>query len=202
MNKTLFRMSAIVCALTFFVAIFGGVHLYASFSPVSHVVIDTDKSVELTLNRYDRVIVSRLYHEEGADTLTQLKLDGLPLLQAVDAIMDAAFLTDSFDPDAGVGVFVCVHGPNEAVSQTTAESLTGTVNEHLRMLGVRCRACGMACPDQFLAVGHNKDVSPGRLCMISVLEREYADPESAVYERMLKYNSRQLMRKYSDAAGF
>jgi len=199
MNQNIIKLSVVAIVLTFSVALFGGASLYARCAPVSHVVIDADTAVELALDRENRVIVNRVYHAADATAQTMLSLAGKPLPQAVAEIVRAAHQTGGFDPDAAVGIFVCAHGPTLPQSRTMTDALTAQVQDVLQELGVSCSVCGMACSGEFLAAGHNKDVSPARLCMISALDYGYNDPPEMLYKRMLKYDGRQLKRKYAAA---
>jgi len=201
MKQAVIRSAAIAAALTFAVALFGGTYLYARFTPVAHIVLDTDTAVELTLNRFGTVIVDRIYHKGKANELTMLSLSEKPLPQAVDDIIDAAYHTGSFDTDASLGIFVCVHAADQGHAAVLSNTMTNLVNERLRSLGVPCRADSTVCSDALLAAGHNKDVSPALLCMINALEREYNDPVDAVYKRMLKYTPRQIKAKYEKEMG-
>ena len=202
MKKFVIRTISAVSAMTFFIALFGGIYLYARFTPVAHAVIDTDTAVELSLNRFGRVIVNRVYHKGKKNALTMLALSDLPMEQAVTDIVDTAYDVGTFDKTASMGIFVCVHAPSETQSAVLTREVAAVVDKRLRELKVPCRVHGMSCPAAFLAAGHNKDVSPASLCMISVLERTHNDPIDAVYERMLKYTPRQLKARYAKTMGF
>ena len=201
MKKNVLKFAAIVSVMTFAVAIFGGTYLYARFTPAAHIVIDTDAAMELTLNRFGQVIVNRVYHSGEPNDLSRLSLAGLPLPQAVNRVVETAHLSDSFDENAPLGIFVCVHAATDARAAAMTREVSAMVAARLRALEVPCSVHGMACPDAFLAAGHNKDVSPGRLCMISALERTNNDPIEAVYERMLRYTPRQIKARYAETMG-
>ncbi len=198
-SKTMQTQKIVVVAvsLTFFLAVFGSVCVYAAFAPVCHVVIDTDHAVELSLNRFHRVIVNRNYRDGGMPASAPTRLDGMTVSEAAEVIVRAACQAGQLDEDAKIGVFVTVEGQNELAAEALTGALTHRIDAALRTMGVQCRSAGMVCPPEFLAAGHNKDISPGRLCMISQLKHTYTDPTNAVYKRMVKYSSRWLMSAYA-----
>ena len=201
MKQAVIRTAVIAAALTFAVALFGGTYLYARFTPAAHIILDTDTAVELTVNRFGRVILHRSYHSGKANALTMLGLTELPLSDAVEQVVDAAYAAQSFDVDAPVGVFVCVHAASDLHAGRLSRELTDAVETQLRKQGISCGVCGGVCPDAMLAAGHNKDVSPGLLCMIASLSRSDNDPVDAVYKRMLKYTPRQIKARYGQSMG-
>lgn len=63
----------------------GGYHFYQA--PVSYISVDINPSIELTLNRFDRVIESTAYSDDGAELLTNLNLDHKPYTKAVELLL-------------------------------------------------------------------------------------------------------------------
>ncbi len=198
MNKLLKRIALCLCATTFFALSFGVFSLYSAFAPYCHVVVDTDASVELVLNRHGTVIVHRTYHKYDAKALSFLNLRGLSASSAVGKIVTLANSTNAFDKDARIGVFLSVSAKNSEYARQVADRLGADVNSHLSALGAKCRCYVAVCPENFLAFGHLKDVSPGKLCMIALSDTTSADPPEAVYDRLLNYPSRRLMRRVAD----
>ncbi len=198
MNKLLKRIALCLCSTTFFALLFGVFNSYSRFAPFAHVVVDTDASVELVLNRYGTVIIHRVYHGRDAKALTFLDLRGLPADMAVNKIVSLAHSANAFDKNARIGVFLSVSARDRSYARHVADTLSGSVNSNLSSLGTQCRCYATVCPENFLAFGHLKDVSPGKLCMISLSDTQSNDPPEAVYERLLNYPSRRLMKKVAD----
>lgn len=76
---------AICIALVFVVGIGGYSWIQA---PVSYISIDVNPSIELALNRFDRVVSATAYNQEGKDILKNLSLNGKIYTIAIDEIVE------------------------------------------------------------------------------------------------------------------
>ena len=56
-------------------------------TPVSYISIDINPSIELALNRLDRVVAVTAYNEDGAAVAQGLSLENRPYQQAMDALL-------------------------------------------------------------------------------------------------------------------
>lgn len=85
-----------ICMLVLLTAGIGG-YTWAK-TPVSYVSIDVNPSVELALNRFDRVVSATAYNIEGEAILKNLSLKGKKYNDAIDTIVESAamkaYLTD------------------------------------------------------------------------------------------------------------
>lgn len=57
--------------------------------PVAYVSVDVNPSVELALNRLDRVVSATAYNEDGEAVLAGVKLEGRSYTQAIDELLDS-----------------------------------------------------------------------------------------------------------------
>lgn len=92
-------MFALACMALSFAA---GMRAYAWIqTPISYVGIDINPSMELALNRLDRVVFASSYNDDGAEILDGLQLIGEKYTNAIKMIMESsamgAHLTD--DPE-------------------------------------------------------------------------------------------------------
>ncbi len=83
------RPLAAVCAVLALV-LAGGGGLLALRTPVSYVSIDVNPSLELALNRFDRVVSATAYNEDARRVLETVKVRWLPCTQAVETLLDSA----------------------------------------------------------------------------------------------------------------
>lgn len=95
-NMAFRKVMAAVCLAFVLVAGIGG---YTWFqTPVSYVSIDVNPSVELALNRLDRVVSIDAYNMQGEEILKNLSLIGKKYTDAIDLIVGSkemgAYLTD------------------------------------------------------------------------------------------------------------
>lgn len=91
------RVLAIVYTIAVFLFGAGG---YAwLFTPVSYVSIDINPSVELALNRLDRVILVTAYNTQGDTLLKDLRLKGKNYIQAIDMITQSGQMLQYLNAD-------------------------------------------------------------------------------------------------------
>lgn len=88
--------AAFSCAL---LAIFAGITGYTwARTPVAYVSIDVNPSIELALNRFDRVVSVTAYNTEGEDILNGLSLNGKKYTEALNLVLSCedmrTYLTD------------------------------------------------------------------------------------------------------------
>ena len=76
---------AVVCLAFVLVAGIGGYTWIQA--PVSYVGIDVNPSIELALNRFDKVVSVHAYNEEGEEILKSLQLKGKTYTEAIDTIV-------------------------------------------------------------------------------------------------------------------
>lgn len=85
--RTWQRSFAAVCAT--FLIVVGAGGLYTMRTPVSYVSIDVNPSIELALNRYDRVVSATAYSGDGTAVLAGSNVNGMLYTRAIDAIVES-----------------------------------------------------------------------------------------------------------------
>lgn len=97
------KMAAAFCLVGFcIIGTMFGIRGYSWIQmPVSYVSIDINPSIELGLNRFDRVVSMEAYNEEGEKILKNLSLTWQKCTDAMDAILESeemsAYLTDGLE---------------------------------------------------------------------------------------------------------
>lgn len=96
---TLMRYALSCCAvLVVMVSGISGYHFYQT--PVSYISVDVNPSVELSLNRLDRVVSATAYNDDGVLILQNLNLKNKPYIQAVELLLSdqtfANYLSDDY----------------------------------------------------------------------------------------------------------
>ena len=71
--------------------------------PVSYVSIDVNPSIELELNRMDRVISAKAYNEDGEKVLEGLSLEWKHYMDAVDLVVESDRMQPYLAGDAAEG---------------------------------------------------------------------------------------------------
>ena len=64
--------------------------------PYAYVAIDVNPSIELGINRFDRVASTRAYNDDGEQLLAAAQVEGMPYQDAMDALEDElqAYIAD------------------------------------------------------------------------------------------------------------
>lgn len=123
------RVLAAVCVMAVVLLGAGG---YAGYSwmlaPVSYVSIDVNPSVELVLNRIDRVVSTAAYNPEGEKLLDGLSLRGKTYMQAIEQIAASDVIKKYLSSDEELVLTVAADGKKERV-------LTAGVEQSCRHIG-------------------------------------------------------------------
>lgn len=78
---------AVICV--FLLAGAGGYAVYSR--PVSFISIDVNPSIELAINRFDKVVSAKGYNADGQDILQHVPLKNISYLQAIDRLLQDAY---------------------------------------------------------------------------------------------------------------
>ncbi len=93
---------AVIC-----VCIFAGAGGYSVYSrPVSYISIDVNPSIELAVNRFDRVVSVTGYNADGQDILQHVPLKNISYLQAIDRLLQDAYYSRFLNRDSQLVVTV------------------------------------------------------------------------------------------------
>lgn len=98
------RWAALAAALVLVIG--GGVFGKAYFTPYSLVSLDVNPSVELSLNRFDRVISARAMNDEGAELLRISGVQNKTAEEALNVLLSGDYLAGYLGDDAYVTMTV------------------------------------------------------------------------------------------------
>lgn len=140
---------ALACCLLVLLAGWGGYRMY--FTPSSIISIDVNPSVELGVNRFDRVISVEGYNDDGVALANAVDVKYMDYIQALVHILDS----DAFAPYASedAAVSIAVFGSDEAKSSemlSQVEACTagyGNTHCYADNMGVAAAAheAGLSC---------------------------------------------------------
>lgn len=100
-----------------------GVTAKAALTPVSYISIDINPSLELSLNRFDRVISATAYNRDAREALTEVNLKWLAYTEAIEVFTSQGMVQSCLDKD-GTLVFTVAADSEEK----QAAILTGVEN--------------------------------------------------------------------------
>ena len=113
------RMLAAACMALFFVAAAGGWSWMQM--PVSYLSIDVNPSIELALNRFDRVVSVSAFNDQGEEILQNLSLKGKKYTDAIDVIVDDEIINAYLMKEAGVVFTIAADSSREQILQSGVE---------------------------------------------------------------------------------
>ena len=74
------------------VFLLAGAGSYSVYSkPVSYISIDINPSIELGINRFDKVVSAKGYNQDGQDILQHVPLKNISYIQAIDRLLQDAY---------------------------------------------------------------------------------------------------------------
>ena len=94
---------ALACSLFLLFGI-GGYAVY--FTPVTYISIDINPSIELELNRLDRIITVTPFNEDGAAAVQNLSLKNLKYDEGILALLESREMSSYLSEDAAISISV------------------------------------------------------------------------------------------------
>lgn len=96
-------MRGVLAAACLAVLLTGGIGGYQVIrTPVSYISIDVNPSIELALNRLDRVVSAAAYNEDGEIVLDGVSVRGKTYVDAIDAIVESDAMSGYLTEDAAL----------------------------------------------------------------------------------------------------
>lgn len=183
------RLAAAAACLVLLLAGGGG---WACFTPTSTVSVDVNPSLELQVNRFDRVISVEGFNQEGEALADALDLTFLPCSSAVERLLDSADMAPYLSRDSAVTITVV--GSDQGQRDRLLAALEGAAALHQ---GAYC--CAYSTEE--VASAHHLGLSYGKYA--AYLELQALAPEITPEEvaRMSMHDIRSLISALSGASG-
>lgn len=124
-------LSFVSVAFVAMIAIFGG--QYYLQTPVSFISVDVNPSVELSLNRLNKVVEAEPKNEDGRAVLADLELSGMDYVEAVETIVNREKSLGYFDGEAELVVTIA-----SSREETLQEAISAS--PLCKELGVTCQS--------------------------------------------------------------
>ncbi len=138
---------AAICV--FLLAGTGGYAVYSK--PVSYISIDVNPSIELAVNRFDRVVSAKGYNADGEDILQHVPLENISYLQAIDRLLKDAYYSRYLNRDSQLVVTVVSEHSDTMLEQISA-------NAAFQALDTATYSSDTAC----MAEAHQHEMSFGK----------------------------------------
>lgn len=180
-----YRVHAAACACMLLM-LFGGRLLY--FTPTARISIDINPSIELGINRFDRVISVNGFNEDGQELSNGLDIKNRNYTEAIEQIINCDSITALLS--GGEVMAITVVGPN---GQQSAEILSGVEACTAKQSNAYCY---FALSEE-VAAAHETGLSCGKYR--AFLELRLLDPEITpeTVQGMTMREIRDLIRRLS-----
>ncbi|MEY8320743.1 hypothetical protein AAK894_06600 [Lachnospiraceae bacterium 46-61] len=120
------RIVSVMACFLFFIMGFGGYHLY--FTQMSMISIDINPSIELNINRFDKVISINSYNDDGMKLANVLDIKFMNYKNAIDEILNTDIITENFVKNETLSIVVV--GKDEQKSKEMYENIQNNMSEN------------------------------------------------------------------------
>lgn len=138
---------AVLCILL--LAGTGGYVVYRR--PVSYISIDVNPSIELAVNRFDKVVSATGYNEDGQEILKHVSLKNISYQQAIDRLLQDAYYSSFLNQDSQLVVTVVSEHSDAMLEQISA-------SDSFQAIGALTYSSDTACMDE----AHQHEMSFGK----------------------------------------
>ena len=181
------RLGAVAAMILLIVGLFS-YNLY--FTAVAHVSIDVNPSVELTLNRFDKVIDTYAFNEDGTNILNEAGLRGKTYSEAAALLLMAIEANGYIVEDTLISV--TVQATSNEREQTLCESLLQFISEKILPVQASAEIEVFPVTAEVWSNAHGCHVSPARFLEI----QELMDvDDTATIEDYADTSIRQIRRR-------
>ena len=176
--------AAAACALLVFLA--GGSYLY--FTPTAYISVDVNPSLELGINRFDRIVSVIGYNEDGRALADNLSIKYMDYTDALKSLLEdqdmEVYLTDDAD------VVLTVAGEDESQSSQILQNIESCMSQHKN---VHCHTGD----SEEIHSAHDAGLSFGKYQAWEILQELDADVTLEEVQDMTMTEIRDLIWKYS-----
>ncbi len=158
------------CAAALILVIGGAAYFSSGNSAFAVVGLDVNPSVEISINKKEKVISVEAINEDGERILQDMDLEGTDLDVACDALV-GAMLTKGYLTDASNGLLVSVRSDNEGRGKEIENRLSESLNSYLENSEVAAAIIGEFVEEDadIEAFARENHISLGKAWLISAL---------------------------------
>lgn len=154
------------------VAVLGGTGGFLWFDQTGLVSLDVNPSVELGVNRFDRVVSVRALNDQGAELLEAAQVAGRPAGEAVETLLNGDYLAPYLDTEGYAALTVQADG---AAQEEKLLNLAGASAARTDAL-----VDVYAVDAETVSAAHGCGVTAGKY--LALMELQAADPEADIME--------------------
>ncbi|PXX56888.1 anti-sigma factor-like protein [Hungatella effluvii] len=173
-SRRFLTAAAAIAACLCFVVTGGGYHYY--YAQAALISVDVNPSIELSVNRLDRVTSSSALNEDGEALLSSVRLTGMECGEAVKELLQS----ESGEPylSGNKNVVVTVYSANEARQSRLLEEIRETADTTVTTLRPDGNTEYRAVTSEEVEAAHSCGVTAGKYIYLQKLEE--AAPETDI----------------------
>lgn len=149
-NHAFYRILTAVCAMLVLVAGIGGYRW--TKETVSYVSIDINPSMELGLNRFERVVSAVAYNPEGEEILQGLSLKGKKYTEAIDLVVESEAMAPYLEKEDELVFTVAAQSSWEKVIEAGVAHCSGHIGHSSHSVSADMETVNLA-HDNGMSVG-------------------------------------------------
>lgn len=156
----------LLAAACFVLILLGGGSYYAYYMPMFTISVDVNPSIELEINRFDRVIAVEAYNEDGDTLLSSLNIYNLVYIDALSRILEDKCMEPYLTPE-----------------QLTTITVFGKNKEGQKKILAGITTCTASYKNIYCSSGNSEDAAKAHAAGLSLgkykafLELQELDPE-------------------------
>ncbi len=165
---------------------------YAYFDPYSYVSLDVNPSIELTLNRFDRVLTVKAVNDDGLEIVKDIKLRNKKIDKAIEIAVDKLTEAGFFDGEDS-GVVISASAGNEKRAEILVDKLQKKIENRLEEREREAVVEAVSVAKERVKEARELGVTPGKLRLVEKLRESAPDPDSIVVEEWVDKPVREII---------
>ena len=137
------------------------------FTSSSYIDVDLNPAVELSVNRFDRIIGVYAYNDDGAKLVANLKLMNKNYEEALKQLLSAMELTGAKEEQL---LSITVHSTDEAAEKMLFGRISESADTVLKSCGYEGEADIFTVGHEVKSISHGYDISPAKYLAIEKLQ--------------------------------
>lgn len=160
-----------------FLICFIGIGAYTYSTPIGYMDMDTNPAIELTVNRFDRVIDSRAYNKDGENLLGDVKIKHKKIEDAVQVIFDD-LVSNGLLNEAGL-LSVAITADDKSKEKELQDLIDAKLNKLISGISINCNYDVVAVDGKIKIEANKHHMSAPKYIAISELKKV---DETATYK--------------------
>lgn len=165
--KSFMKIASVAAA--FFIVLGMSYGTYSYSKPYSYVDIDINPSIELTVNKFDRIISSKAYNEDGKKLLTGFNINNIKLQEGVEVLLDKAIEQGYIKQNTENAVILAVSSKNNKKAQKLESEVQVLVSNKLGNAEVETEIVSKEIAAESHIDAEELGISPGKMHLINKL---------------------------------